>query len=329
MVAVSTVSSSLAVSAEASASPQDALGLGQVSDSMSFLTVPLQKRRVAGNRTKYRQRGGHQQRRRLGDVGSIVELSDYYNNEYVGVLGVGTPPQYLTVVFDTGSSDVWFPSSSCTTCGQHNTFDTETSMTFSDVDDANELEIFHINYGSGGVYGNIVHDTLTIGNITLDDIRLGLATAEDEAIASFDMDGICGLAFYGLASITYPTILESITDQYPNLTNSFSIFLSSDPDDHTKLSRIMFGGYNLSIVSDNATFFYTPVTNKYNVPTYWTVSMTGFEIGDAASGKVDYTSLSAVDIVFSACEYGYLCLCTCLAGVIPLSVLIGPAVSLL
>ena len=31
-----------------------------------------------------------------------VELSDYYNNEFVGNLGIGTPPQYFTVVFDTG-----------------------------------------------------------------------------------------------------------------------------------------------------------------------------------------------------------------------------------
>ena len=31
-----------------------------------------------------------------------VVLSDYYNNEFVGSLGVGIPPQYFIVVFDTG-----------------------------------------------------------------------------------------------------------------------------------------------------------------------------------------------------------------------------------
>ena len=31
-----------------------------------------------------------------------VVLSDYYNNEFVGSLGVGVPPQYFIVVFDTG-----------------------------------------------------------------------------------------------------------------------------------------------------------------------------------------------------------------------------------
>jgi hypothetical protein len=304
--------------------------------AMELFSVPLQKR------------PSRRRRRRLSadPESSFVELSDYYNNEYVGVLGVGTPPQYLTVVFDTGSTDVWFPSSQCVTCGDHSTFNTGLSTTFRDSADEyrartssrnsshlrasssssalsssslrvqstskarssnNEVEIFHIYYGSGGVFGEIVYDTVQIGNsLTLEDVRMGLATEEDATIASFDMDGICGLAFYGLASITSPTILESMIAQYPNISsNSFSIFLSSDPDDHTKLSRIIFGGYNLSIVSDIAEFYYTPVVSKYNVPTYWTVSLIGFEIGDSTSGRVTYTNPENVNTVFSVCSYGY------------------------
>lgn len=34
-----------------------------------------------------------------------VELSDFFNNEFVGVIGVGSPPQLFTVVFDTGMND--------------------------------------------------------------------------------------------------------------------------------------------------------------------------------------------------------------------------------
>lgn len=230
--------------------------------------------------------------------GNLV-LKDYYNNQYVGEIGIGSPPQYMNVVFDTGSSDIWIPGRGCTECGDHQVFDYgESSSYLIVVDGEGKDKSFEVDYGSGKVVGYQGSETISFGDVQIEGVNFGEVMFEDEEIRSFMMDGIVGLGFSGLSMVTKPTLLQLMHEQNPDVPNYFSLYLSNDPSDSDNPSMLVLGGYDLSLVSENGTWHYTPVVRfGYGEDTYWSVKMTTMQVTSP-----DDSTIVLSDICSSNCR---------------------------
>ncbi|XDA87643.1 hypothetical protein R6Z07F_017319 [Ovis aries] len=75
---------------------------------------------------------------------------------YIGTIAIGTPSQEFTVIFDTGSSDLWVPSIHChsPSCCEHNLFNPHKSTTFKLLD--NRIDLIYASRRIEGVLGQDV-----------------------------------------------------------------------------------------------------------------------------------------------------------------------------
>ncbi|NWR57326.1 PEPC protein, partial [Bucorvus abyssinicus] len=143
---------------------------------------------------------------------------------YFGEIGIGTPPQNFLVVFDTGSSNLWVPSTYCQApaCVNHARFNYSLSSTFSDID-----ETYTLRYGLGDVSVALGYDTVTVQNIVVRNQELGLSTFEPtEPFYYLDFDGILGMAYPGVAISGYNTVMQNMQLQNQLAEPIFSFYFS-------------------------------------------------------------------------------------------------------
>ncbi|KAM5209520.1 napsin-A isoform 1-T1 [Hipposideros larvatus] len=207
-----------------------------------------------------------------GGKPTIVPLSNCMNAQYYGEIGLGTPPQNFSVVFDTGSSNLWVPSKRChffsLPCWFHHRFNSNVSSSFK----PNGTK-FTIQYGTGRLSGILSEDKLTIGGITGASVIFGEALWEpilDFTFAHFD--GILGLGFPSLAVEGVQPPLDTMVDQGLLDKPVFSFYLSRDPE-------VVDGGELVLGGSDPAHYIppltYVPVT----IPAYWQIHMERVKVG--------------------------------------------------
>uniref|UniRef100_A0A7I4YJX8 Peptidase A1 domain-containing protein n=1 Tax=Haemonchus contortus TaxID=6289 RepID=A0A7I4YJX8_HAECO len=138
--------------------------------------------------------------------GSSEILYNYLDMQYYGSIQIGAPPQIFTVIFDTGSSNLWVPCANCLEtadfCQTHSKFNCKESLTC-----IQEHRPFNLTYGIGSAKGPRYSDTVCIDTNPNHCFRQEFVCAQRvHEMDGTKPDGILGMAWPSLSqgSITTP-----------------------------------------------------------------------------------------------------------------------------
>lgn len=212
------------------------------------------------------------QTRRYGDdTHHDLPLKNAYDAQFYGEIAIGEPAQTFTVVFDTGSSNLWVPSKKCSSiaCYLHNKYDSGKSETYK----ANGTE-FEIQYGSGSMSGIVSNEQLKIGDLVIENQDFAESVKEPGmAFIMAKFDGILGMGYDTIAvNKMVPPFYNMLSQDLVN-KQMFSFWLNSQDNDGARNGgELVFGGWDEDHIGGDITWH--QVVRK----AYWEIALDGMEI---------------------------------------------------
>ncbi|XP_036309230.1 pepsin B [Pipistrellus kuhlii] len=209
------------------------------------------------------------------DAVAYEPITNYLDAFYFGEISVGTPPQNFLVLFDTGSSNLWVPSTYCQSqaCSNHNRFNPSLSSTF-----RNNGQTYTLSYGSGSLSVVLGYDTVTVQNIVVQNQEFGLSENEpNNPFYYSDFDGILGMAYPNMAVGNAPTVMQGMLQQGQLSQPIFSFYFSRQPTRQYG-GELILGGVDNQLYSGQ--IVWAPVTQEL----YWQIAIQEFAIGNQAMG---------------------------------------------
>lgn len=164
---------------------------------------------------------------------------------YFGELGVGSPAQAFSVVFDTGSGNLIVPGSSCESpaCRIHSRFNASESSTFRHVMcDGSEIpanakpDRIRITFGTGYVVGDCFSDQICLGGACSEGMFIASVDESSQPFDSFSFDGILGLSLASLAQSNEFSMIHRMSAKHGMRQPIFSVFLSESDDEESEVT---------------------------------------------------------------------------------------------
>merc|ERR1712110_52107 len=211
-----------------------------------------------------------QYRQARGAVASTYteNLVDTDATEYYGEIFIGTPPKLFTTIMDTGSSNLWVPSSSCSdaACNGKHKYSSSSSSTY-----VPNGERITIQYGTGSMQGTLLYDDVSVGGLKVTKQEFAQATSLASFFTGSPFDGILGLAYQSISADNVPTFFDNAVKQN-SISSMFSFYLDSKSGSNS--SVLTFGGYDSHYFSGSIVYhelyldrgnYYTIVFNNIKV----------------------------------------------------------------
>ncbi|KAK1666240.1 hypothetical protein QYE76_054399 [Lolium multiflorum] len=218
---------------------------------------------------------------------NIVTLKNYLNAQYYGEVGIGTPPQNFTVIFDTGSSNLWVPSSECyssNACHLHKSYIASRSSTYT-----KKGKRVSIHYRTGAIAGYISQDNVQVGGLVVKNQDFIEASLEQSITFMLEkIDGIVGLGFKEMSSAGAEPVWYNMVSQGLVGSPVFSFWLNRHAG-KVKGGEIVFGGVDPNHYKGRHT--YVPITMKG----YWQFDMGDVLIGGNSTGLCKSGCAAIVD----------------------------------
>lgn len=224
--------------------------------SANLIRIPLKK--FESQNQSFRKTGNGFHPSRFNRAG-VEPLNNYQDAQYYGEISIGNPPQDFQVIFDTGSSNLWVPSSKCfssdVACKTHKKYDSSASSTY-----VANGESFSIQYGTGSLTGFLSEDNVNVAGFEIEGQTFAEAQSQPgSTFVNAKFDGILGLGFQQIAVDNVVPVFYNMMQQGLIAEQKFSFYLNRK-ESGLEGGEIIFGGSDPSKYTGD--FTYVPVTQQ-------------------------------------------------------------------